>query len=254
MEITGALISPGRRYTADGAAEQAVALKHRELGENRVIPLAPYLVAALTEHRRRFVRGPHEPLFTDASGALIPQKEIYRVWGLMKDRVFADRPGLRADLDLYDLRHARLSHWLATGQIPRSTIAAWAGNSVPTLEKTYEGVVDAASGTWSRDLERYFDEIVPPHFERQDRNAADRQQRVVDLALRLSQGEQSVLRELMDAIGGPQPGSRTAAHPWAPNDRIHPCSAPAQCVCPGTAVPGTTRCATARSATPPASC
>ncbi len=173
-------------------------------------PLAPYLVSALAGHRQQFPAGPHDPLFLDESGALITVAEIARVWQAIKAQVFAQQPDRRKNLRLYDLRHARFSHWLATGVLPKAVIAFWGGNSVGTLESTYEGVISAGSRPWARDPEMYYDEVVPPEYRRVDTEQdAARNRLIRELAIELADGKMASLAKLLKVADGRAQGSRT---------------------------------------------
>jgi len=210
LELHDSITAPGRRFTDDGSIEQQGGLKHRDPGSTRVMPLAPYLVSALAGHRQQFPAGPHDPLFLDESGALITVAEIARVWKAIKAQVFAAQPDRAKNLRLYDLRHARFSHWLATGVLPKAVIAFWGGNSVATLESTYEGVISAGVRPWARDLEMYYDEVVPPEHQRLDTaQDVDRNQLIKQLALELAGGKLASLAKLLEVADGRAQGSRT---------------------------------------------
>jgi hypothetical protein len=210
VELHDSITSPGRRFTPNGDTEHKGGLKHRPPGSTRVVPLAPFLVDALADHLQQFPTGPHDPLFRDATGALITTAEIGRVWKAIKKQVFAQQPELRKSLRLYDLRHARFSHWLAAGVLPRAVIAAWGGNSVGTLESTYEGVISAGSRPWARDLEMYLDEVVPPEYQRRQSDHDVVQSRLIrDLALKVAGGDVAALPALLEVLEGHPPGSRT---------------------------------------------
>jgi integrase len=216
LVLHGSICTVGRRHTPDGGTDRRGGLKWRDPDAERIVMVPPHLVTVL---RRLLATRGHAgatPVFLRPDGILVTTNEILAVWHSMKAIVFADDPALARSLDVYDLRHARLSHQLATKDLDDAWVAAQAGNTVPTLRTTYQGPISAgANGAFARDLELFYDEIVPPEQQRRIVTAAmleEHQRHMVKLATAVLNGEQGSAAELMASMSSiNQPPIRTVA-------------------------------------------
>ena len=162
---------PGRAWTDDGAAGKSKALKHRERGEGRAVPLCPELVAILRRHLEEYGTAPDGRILQGQRGVspMVSKSTYAKVWREARNKAFgaklaatplAKRP--------YDLRHACVSTWLNAG-VPATQVAEWAGHSVDVLLRIYakclDGTQDAAR---SRIEEALGDEVNPGEVRRDD--------------------------------------------------------------------------------------
>lgn len=202
--LRGSICTVGVRHTEDGSTDHTGGLKWRDEDAERVVSIPPHLVALLRRHLSHHGRGGDEPVFLRADGTLVRTGDIYKVWRAIKAVVFADDGALAKALDVYDLRHARLSHQLAAHDLDDAYVAAQAGNSVPTLRTTYQGPISAgANGSFAADLELYYDEVVPPEHQRRVVTVdvlEGHQRQMVKLATAAMTGEQASAEELMQAL------------------------------------------------------
>jgi hypothetical protein len=169
LVLHGSVAAVGGRYTADGEVDEHRELKHREEDQTRTVRIPPFLVDVISRHLETFGLAGDDPLFVNPDGGLVSPAQIYAVWDRIKAVVFADDDVLREELDVYDCRHARFSHQLAAGDVPDADVAGWGGNTINTMRATYQGVIAAGTGdgaTWLDDLQRYYDEVVPPDLQR----------------------------------------------------------------------------------------
>ncbi|GAA3524605.1 integrase [Aeromicrobium panaciterrae] len=156
--------SVGKLWTDDGAVTEERQLKHRAIGDTRLVPAHPELVATLQRHLSTFAVGRDGHLFVSRTGrAGIPlpgpyskpvsMKTVYRAWNnarltALTDKEF-DSPLARRP---YDLRHACVSTWLNAGVLP-AQVAEWAGHSVNVLLTVYAKCIDGAEVSAMRKLE-----------------------------------------------------------------------------------------------------
>lgn len=206
----------GRRHTEDGGTDRRGGLKWRDDDAERHVRFGPYLVSLLRRHPAMREGTGNVPFFLRPDGVLVTTHEIHVIWSAIKAIVFADDPALAESFDVYDLRHARLSHQLATKDLDDAWVAAQAGNSVPTLRTTYQGPISVgANGAFARDLDLYYDEVVPPEQQRRIVTAAmleEHQRQVVKLATAVLSGDQGSAAELMVSMSSiNQPPVRTVA-------------------------------------------
>jgi integrase len=124
------------RWTDNGVARQRRELKHRPLGETRMVPVHPDLVALLREHVSRYPLGRGGRVFTGPRGGHF-DRSYQRVFHQARDTAFSKREiaSLLARRP-YDLRHAAVSTWLNAG-VPAPQVAEWAGHGVEVLLRVY---------------------------------------------------------------------------------------------------------------------
>ena len=167
LVLHGSICTVGARHTADGSTDLAGGLKWRDTDAERVVAIPPHLVTLLRRHLSAYGRSQDEPVFLNADGTLVTTSDIHKVWHAIRNVVFDGQPELQKHYDVYDLRHARLSHILAQKDVDEAYVAAQAGNSVHTLRATYQGPIAAGeNGSFAADLKLYVDEIVPPDLQR----------------------------------------------------------------------------------------
>lgn len=164
IELVGSLPMPGRRYTATGERGHARGLKHHEL-QVRPVPIPPLLVAILRTHVHQFRLGGTDPLFL-LNGKVLTPEQVSAVWASILHLLDGAVPDLPDELAPYDLRHARVSHVLATGEVDDATAAAMFGHTITTMRETYQGVITAGADLLHEDLDRFRDQIVPPSHRR----------------------------------------------------------------------------------------
>lgn len=130
-------MAAGEAWTNDGAVHEIHSLKRRAAKATRPAPIPPVLVRMLREHIERFGVAPDGRLFRNAAGNYIEAA----AYGITRGRVreatltlgehalsLAKRP--------YDLRHAGISFWLASGVDP-AKCARRAGQSIQVLFRNY---------------------------------------------------------------------------------------------------------------------
>ena len=143
----------GTAWTGTDLGDEERQLKHRAIGDTRLVPAHPELVTTLRRHFAENELGADGRLFiahTERFGAAIsnPQSRppsmntIYRAWQRARrgaltaeecESPLARRP--------YDLRHACVSTWLNAG-VPAVQVAEWAGHSVAVLLSVYAKCLD----------------------------------------------------------------------------------------------------------------
>jgi integrase len=122
-------------------------LKQRPAGAVRRVPVCPPLARMLRQHLDLFGTAPDGRLFRSESGGLVDDNAYLRVYARARREVLSDTE-LRCGLaeTPYDLRHARLSIWLAAG-VPAAQVAEWAGNSVTVLLRVYAACLTDTADT-----------------------------------------------------------------------------------------------------------
>ena len=161
LTLTGSLPRSARAWTGNGTPREPRSLKHRPEGAIRTVPIPPRLARLLRHHlhalrvrcRRAAVPGcprrpaQRKPLRPDLAPG--PRRSHAQAWtGTWPAR----RP--------YDLRHAALSPWLASGA-PPAEIAARAGHSVHVLLTTYTHCIPGCHQIASQHIE---EALNPSHW------------------------------------------------------------------------------------------
>lgn len=142
--VDGAAPEIDRRWTDDGSRRTSRQLKHRAVGETRRAPMPPHLVKLFREHLAAIpILAPDSLLFRGERGREISGLTYRNIWRRARAAALsvtqqrsplATRP--------YDLRHAAVSTWLASG-VPVAQVAEWAGHSVDVLLRVYAKCLDA---------------------------------------------------------------------------------------------------------------
>ncbi|MFI6830804.1 tyrosine-type recombinase/integrase [Kribbella sp. NPDC050241] len=128
LYLTGSNPFAGSAWTDSGEDREHRGLKHREEGAGRWAPCPPELTEILHDHLHRFGTNKNGLLFWGQRGGALPGKTYQAMWKAARVAAFgveaagtsrlAERP--------YDLRHAAVSTWLASGVDPQR-VADWPG-------------------------------------------------------------------------------------------------------------------------------
>ncbi|MEV7970030.1 hypothetical protein AB0O34_29195 [Sphaerisporangium sp. NPDC088356] len=131
-----------KRYTDSGAAHDSRGLKHRADKDTRLVPIPPALVKILREHIEEFGVAGDGRLFATSKGGLYTNSAISRVWKSIRKQAFTpEQVASSLAATPYDLRHAAVSLWLASG-VPTTEVAKRAGHGVEVLQRVYAKVID----------------------------------------------------------------------------------------------------------------
>jgi integrase len=133
----------GSRWTDSGDDRDQRQLKHRAVGESRPVPCPPELTAILRRHLEHFGTDKDGRLFWAERGGKLPAVTYQTMWRKVRERVFGKEVARTSMLAKrpYDLRHAAVSTWLASGVEP-PRVAEWAGHSVEVLLRVYAKCLD----------------------------------------------------------------------------------------------------------------
>ncbi|MDT0443417.1 tyrosine-type recombinase/integrase [Streptomyces johnsoniae] len=137
----------GSAWTDSGEAHDRRGLKKRSRKTVRAVPVPPELVAMLRWHIDAYGTAPDGRLFRTARGGLLQESGYGQVWARARESALAPADlatGLAARP--YDLRHAGLSAWLASGVDPQ-TVAKRAGHSVTVLLRVYAKFINNSDDT-----------------------------------------------------------------------------------------------------------
>jgi integrase len=142
LALSGAKPHAGRHWTDDGSLRETRALKHRNAGETRLVPIPPPLVVILRKHLHDFPDGIGGRLFYGVRSAELPSTTYMTAWRDARSVALSEKeratPLARRP---YDLRHACVSTWLNAG-VPAPQVAEWAGHSVDVLLRTYARCIE----------------------------------------------------------------------------------------------------------------
>lgn len=133
----------GAVWTDGGNDRDQRQLKHRAVGEVGPVPCPPALTALLHQHLKDHGTDSDGRLFWATRGGDLPAVTYQTMWKKVRERAFGKKDAAASKLAKrpYDLRHAAVSTWLASGvEAPR--VAAWAGHSVDVLLRVYAKFLD----------------------------------------------------------------------------------------------------------------
>ena len=137
LTLTASLPRSARAWTGNGTPREPRSLKHRPEGAIRTVPIPPQLARLLRWHLRAFGCAEDGRLFRGARGGPLSESLYGRIWHQARAAAIPeDGTGTQPARRPYDLRHAALSLWLASGA-PPAEIAARAGHSVRVLLTIY---------------------------------------------------------------------------------------------------------------------
>lgn len=121
----------------DGAVHEIHSLKRRAAKATRPVPIPPVLVRMLREHIERFGVAPDGRVFRNAAGNYIDASAYGITWRRAREAALTlDELALELAQRPYDLRHAGISFWLASGVDP-AECARRAGQSIQVLFRYY---------------------------------------------------------------------------------------------------------------------
>jgi integrase len=136
-------------------------LKHRAVGDTRLVPMHPELVTLLRDHLERFGTGPGDHVLAGPRGGIIAEWSYLKVFHAAREEALE---GTEAQTPLmgrpYDLRHAAVSTWLNAG-VPAAQVAEWAGHSTDVLLRVYVKCIAGKQGEAKRRIEDAMREPEP---------------------------------------------------------------------------------------------
>ena len=139
IEVTGAAVEVGGRWTDTGERADIKGLKWRKQGAVREVPIPPELVKILRGHVNQNNLKDNDLLFTAARGGTLASSSIHRYWDQALEVVFPQGDPLR-DTSVAWLRHTNGSILLEAGVNPVE-VARRLGHSPDVLLRIYAGVM-----------------------------------------------------------------------------------------------------------------
>ncbi|MBS2531987.1 hypothetical protein KGQ20_04310 [Catenulispora sp. NF23] len=170
---------PGKQWTDDEKGRDSKALKQRDDGEERDVPLHPNAVAWVRRHLRQFKIPAGGRMFPSlrGSGRSIDKTTYNSVWRFTRKetltlRQFKSRLARR----VYDLRHGGVSLML-NACVPPTLIAEWAGHGLDVLLRIYakciEGQEEIALALIERSVTNFEQQALAAEEEPGDDTADD---------------------------------------------------------------------------------
>jgi integrase len=157
LTLTGSLPRSARAWTGNGTPREPRSLKHRPGGASRTVPIPPQLVRLLLRHLHTYGSATDGRLFRGARGGPLSESRYGRIWHQARSVAATSGP---TRLRPYDLRHAALSLWLASGA-PPAEVAARAGHSVHVLLAVYAHCIPGCDQLASQHIE---EALNPSHW------------------------------------------------------------------------------------------
>ncbi|WP_328935139.1 MULTISPECIES: integrase [unclassified Streptomyces] len=137
LNLKGGIVTAGKEWSDDGAVHETHSLKRRSAKTTRPVPIPPVLVRMLIEHIARFGVTADGRIFQNAAGNYIDAAAYGITWGRAREATLTmDEHLLNLAKRPYDLRHAGISFWLASGVDP-AECARRAGQSIQVLFQYY---------------------------------------------------------------------------------------------------------------------
>lgn len=137
LRFRSSLVDVGEAVTDDGDTQSEGALKWREEGTVRVVPIPQVLCAIIRTHQELYGPGPDGRVFVTDDGDL-PPEHWGSPWAVARRR--AGFTGPLASIVPYDLRHTAASMMLAAG-VPIPEIARRMGHSPEMLLAVYANIM-----------------------------------------------------------------------------------------------------------------
>ena len=154
LTLTASLPRSARAWTSNGTPREPRGLKHRPEGAIRTVPIPPQLARLLRWHLRAFGCAEDGRLSRGARGGPVSESLYGRVWHQARAAAIPeDGTGAWPARRPYDLRHAALSLWLASGA-PPAEVAARAGHSVRVLLTIYAHCIPGCDQIASQQIEQ----------------------------------------------------------------------------------------------------
>ncbi|WP_394436111.1 site-specific integrase [Streptomyces sp. SGAir0957] len=137
LNLKGGVVTAGKSWTDDGDVYEIHSLKRRAAKATRPVPIPPVLVRMLREHIERFGVAPDGRLFRNGKNNYVEAAAYGITWGRAREAALTlDEHALELTKRPYDLRHAGISFWLASGVDP-AECARRAGQSIQVLFRYY---------------------------------------------------------------------------------------------------------------------
>lgn len=153
MRLTHSQPRSGKRWTNTGKSRERGPLKHRPLGDTRLVPIHPELVTLFCAHIECFGTGPDGRLFIGPRGGVVAEWAYLGVFHEARRDALTEAEAASPLLGVpYDLRHAAVSTWLNAG-VPAAQVAEWAGHSVDVLLRVYAKCIVGQQGEARRRIE-----------------------------------------------------------------------------------------------------
>ncbi|MER6952580.1 tyrosine-type recombinase/integrase [Streptomyces sp. NPDC002623] len=137
LNLKGGVVTAGKEWTDEGTVHEIHSLKRRAAKATRPVPIPPVLVRMLRDHIARFGVAPDGRIFQNAAGNYIDTSAYNITWNRAREAVFTvNEHALDLAKRPYDLRHAGISFWLASGVDP-AECARRAGQGIQVLFRYY---------------------------------------------------------------------------------------------------------------------
>jgi integrase len=154
LTLTGSLPRSARAWTGNGTPREPRGLKHRPEGAIRTVPVPPQLARLLRWHLHTYGSAPDGRLFQGSRGGPVSESLCGRIWHQARAAAMPEGgTGTQPVRRPYDLRHAALSLWLASGA-PPAEIAARAGHSVRVVLTIYAHCIPGCDQIASQHIEQ----------------------------------------------------------------------------------------------------
>jgi integrase len=164
LTLTGSLPRSARAWTGNGTPREPRGLKHRPEGAIRTVPIPPQLARLLRWHLQTFGCAADGRLFRGARGGPLSESLYGRIWHQARAAAIPGQASTWPARRPYDLRHAALSLWLASGA-PPAEVAARAGHSMRVLLTIYAHCVPGCDQIASQRIEQALSPSQwPPHW------------------------------------------------------------------------------------------
>ncbi|MFF8955503.1 hypothetical protein [Streptomyces sp. NPDC014894] len=133
LNLKGGVVNAGKEWTDDGSVHEIHSLKRRAAKATRPVPVPPVLVRILREHIDQFGTAPDGRIFRNAKGNYIDAAAYGITWNRAREAALTlDEHAVELAKRPYDLRHAGIFFWLASGVDP-AECARRAGQSIQVL-------------------------------------------------------------------------------------------------------------------------
>lgn len=154
LNLKGGVVTAGKTWTDDGDVYEIHSLKRRAAKATRAVPIPPVLVRMLREHIEDFGVAPDGRLFRNGAGNYVEAAAYGITWRRAREAALTlDEHALELAKRPYDLRHAGISFWLASGVDP-AECARRAGQSIQVLFRSYAKFLAEARNHANRLIEK----------------------------------------------------------------------------------------------------
>lgn len=137
LNLKGGVVTAGKEWTDDGGAYEIHSLKRRAAKATRPVPIPPVLVRMLRGHIQQFDVAADGRVFQNAAGNYLDPSAYGITWGRAREAALTlEEHTLELAKRPYDLRHAGISFWLASGVDP-AECARRAGQGIHVLFRYY---------------------------------------------------------------------------------------------------------------------